>query len=86
MGSQQHLNFYVEPFIRFKFKKLRLNQIKQYKRMHKLEAASKKKKKGGANKSSDSDSDEKGDFSDLDHDQLQQGLKVKLQEIKVRRK
>ena len=58
----------MEPFIRFKFKKLRLNQIRQYKRMHKLEASS-KKKKGGANKQSDSDdSDDKGDFSDLDHD------------------
>jgi hypothetical protein len=55
----QQLNYYVEPFIRFKFKKLNLDQIKQYKRMSRLtDTALKKMTKGGAKDLSDSESDD----------------------------
>jgi hypothetical protein len=74
--------FVVEPYVRFKFKKLKLDQVKQYRRMHRLIDTLNRRKKGSAGKEIDSDDDGDNamddDQSDLDHDQLQDGVKAKL--------
>ena len=81
--------FVVEPYVRFKFKKLKLDQVKQYRRMHRLIDTLKKRKNMGSS-GKDLDSDDDGDNaldddqSDLDHDQLQEGVRFKLKQIKVR--
>jgi hypothetical protein len=78
------LNFIVEPYIRFKFKKLRLETIKQYKQMNKLSASQAKNKLGARKGDSDSSSGLDGGHSDdLDNDEFQACVKKKLQEIKV---
>ena len=74
----------VEPYVRFKFKKMKIEDVKQYRRMHRLIDTVKKRKNQGS-RDVDSDDDNAGeDQSDLDHDQLQDGVKTKLKQIKVR--
>lgn len=74
----------VEPYVRFKFKKMKIEDVKQYRRMHRLIDTVKKRKNQGS-RDVDSDDDNAGeDQSDLDHDQLQEGVKTKLKQIKVR--
>ena len=76
--------FVVEPYVRFKFKKMKIEDVKQYRRMHRLIDTVKKRKNQGS-RDVDSDDDNAGeDQSDLDHDQLQEGVKTKLKQIKVR--
>ena len=76
--------FVVEPYVRFKFKKMKIEDVKQYRRMHRLIDTVKKRKNQGS-RDVDSDDDNVGeDQSDLDHDQLQEGVKTKLKQIKVR--
>jgi hypothetical protein len=79
-------NFVVEPYVRFKFKKMKIEDVKQYRRMHRLiDNVRKRKNQGSAGRDIDSDDDNAGeDNSDLDHDQLQEGVKTKLKQIKVR--
>jgi hypothetical protein len=65
--------FVVEPYVRFKFKKLKLEQVKQYRRMHRLiDTLKKRKNHGSSGKYLDSDDDGDNalddDQSDLDHD------------------
>ncbi len=78
--------FLVEPYVRFKFKKMKIDEVKQYRRMHRLvDTIKKRKNQGSAGRDIDSDDDNApDDQSDLDHDQLQEGVKIKLKQIKVR--
>ena len=75
--------FIVEPYVRFKFKKLKLDQVKQYRRMHRLIDTLKKRKNQVDSDDDDGNNAADDDQSDLDHDQLQEGVKVKLRQIKV---
>ena len=77
--------FVVEPYVRFKFKKMKIEDVKQYRRMHRLiDTVKKRKNQGSAGRDIDSDDDNVGeDQSDLDHDQLQEGVRMKLKQIKV---
>ena len=72
------MNFVVEPYIRFKFKKLRLDTVKQYKRLNKLGESQKIKRHGSKVEASDSDSGEDNADSELDNEEFQASVKKKL--------
>jgi hypothetical protein len=64
------MNFVVEPYIRYKFKKLRLDTVKQYKRLNKLAESQKIKKHGSKVEVSDSDSGGDNADSELDNEEF----------------
>lgn len=64
------MNFVVEPYIRYKFKKLRLDTVKQYKRLNKLAENQKIKKHGSKVEVSDSDSGGDNADSELDNEEF----------------
>ncbi len=68
----------MEPYIRFKFKKLRLDTIKQFKRLNKLADSKKKKRNAAAVEFSDSDSGGPEEDSELDNEEFQASIKKKL--------
>ena len=72
------MNFVVEPYIRYKFKKLRLDTVKQYKRLNKLGESQKIKRHGSKVEASDSDSGEDNADSELDNEEFQASVKKKL--------
>jgi hypothetical protein len=64
------MNFVVEPYIRYKFKKMRLETVKQYKRLNKLVSRKNYKRHGSKIEISDSDSGGEDGDSELDNEEF----------------
>ena len=64
------MNFVVEPYIRYKFKKLRLDTVKQYKHLNRLAQSTKINRHGSKVGVSDSDSGGEDADSELDNEEF----------------
>ena len=92
--QQKHAAFKVknEVYTSLKFKKVKLEALKYFKRLHRLMATKKKKQPEGEDMGfpslaaypSDDEDEELSDESDLDAYEFQRSVRTKLQQIKVR--